>query len=793
MTKEPSSENALARKSRARCWVAGAAVLLGIGVAASADGRAALVIGNAAYEHVPPLANPRNDAEDMAGLLRRLGFVVTEGLDLTDAAMEDRIRAFARQAKAAEVALLFYAGHGLQVGGVNYLLPVDARLADEADLPFEAVALDLVLRSMGTGTNLVFLDACRDNPFIRTWAGAGRSVAGGRGLTRVGQESASGMFIAFATDPDSIAADGEGRNSPFTAALKRHIETPGLEVNSLLTEVRKTVLASTGNMQRPWSNSSLSAAFYFVPPLLSPVGDPAPRPVVGAPDPAAEAWKQIQATDDAQQLERYIAAYPNSPYRTAAEFRLNELRLQPFTVTPKPPNARVRLVDRSEHYQAGMMLPAGEYRVEVSADGYESQEVTVQHDGSLTTQHVALHKVGPKVGDQFRDCPECPEMVVVPAGSYRMGSPPHEPRRQKGEGPMHRVAIAAPFAVGKYEVTFAEWDVCMEAGGCGAYRPGDRGRGRGQRPVIDVSWDDAKRYVQWLSRKTKKPYRLLSESEWEYAARAGMQTAYSWGDQIGSGRANCYLCGGQSNGRQTAPVGSFAANRWGLHDMHGNVREWVEDCFNDTYAGPNWVLSKESALLAQSPRDGTAWLKGNGNCSKRVVRGGSYSNRPEGVRAAVRAGLDNKVRYPYQVGIRVAQTLANALPVSDRAAPPSVPLRKKLGAHLLALSTIYADGGSQAVQTYAKAAGLNLPEQGVTVQVFATSERDVAGLEQRIEEVGGSVQSTFENSIFATLPVPELGALASGEAVWRMDMQHAVLAPAEVVDLETEHGGRNAK
>ena len=386
------------------------AVCLGVGLVTSANDRVALVIGNAAYQHAPALANPRNDAEDMAGLLRRLDFAVTEGLDLTDAAMEDRIRAFARQAKAAKVALLFYAGHGMQVGGVNYLLPVDAQLKDEADLPFEAVALDLVLRSMGTGTNLVFLDACRDNPFARGWAGAGRSAAVGRGLTRVAEASASGMFIAFATDPDSIAADGEGRNSPFTAALKRHIETPGLEVNSLLTEVRKTVLESTGNVQRPWSNSSLSAAFYFVPPPSSPTGDPAPRPVVGAPDPAAEAWKQIQATADVRQLERYIAAYPNSPYRTAAEFRLNELRQHPFTVTPEPPSARARLVDRSEPYQAGMMLPAGEYRVEVSADGYETETVTVQHGGSPTTQRVALRKVGLKASDPFRDCAECPEM-----------------------------------------------------------------------------------------------------------------------------------------------------------------------------------------------------------------------------------------------------------------------------------------------------------------------------------------------------------------------------------------------
>ena len=606
----------------------------------AANERVALVIGNAAYEYVPPLVNPRNDAEDMAGLLRRLGFVVTEGLDLTDSAMKDRIRAFGRRARGAEVALVFYAGHGMQVGGVNYLLPVDARLADELDLDFEAVALDLVLRSMGTGTNLVFLDACRDNPFSRGWAGAARSLVG-RGLKRVEGGSASGMFIAFATDPDSIAADGDGRNSPFTAALKRHIETPGLEVNSLLTEVRNSVLKSTGNVQRPWSNSSLSAAFYFVPPPSSPTGDPAPRPVVGAPDPAAEAWKQIQATADVRQLERYIAAYPNSPYRTAAEFRLNELRRQPFTVTPEPPSARVRLVDRSEPYQAGMMLPAGEYRVEVSADGYGTETVTVQHGGSPTTQRVALRKVGLKASDPFRDCAECPEMVVLPAGSFRMGSPSHEPRRHDDEGPVHRVTIAAPFAVGKYEVTFAEWDACEEAGGCDAYLPEDRGWGRDQRPVINVSWDDAQRYVQWLSWKTRKAYRLPSESEWEYAARAGTQTAYSWETGIGSGRANCNGCGSRWDNDQTAMVGSFMANAWGLHDMHGNVWEWVEDCWNGNYAG--------------APRNGTAWL--SGSCSERVLRGGSWFSTPSNLRAAYRNRTSTGHRSSY-LGFRVVRTLA---------------------------------------------------------------------------------------------------------------------------------------
>ena len=242
-----------------------------------------------------------------------------------------------------------------------------------------------------------------------------------------------------------------------------------------------------------------------------------------------------------------------------------------------------------------------------------------------------------------RDCLECPEMVVVPAGSYRVGSPSYEQGRRDAEGPVHDVTIGAPFAVGRYEVTFAEWDACARDGGCprGEGIADDWDWGRGRRPVIDVSWDEAKRYVQWLSRKTGKPYRLLSESEWEYAARAGTETAYSWGDEIGVNRANCRGCGSQWDFSKTAPVGSFGANAWGLHDMHGNVWEWVEDCWNDSYAG--------------SPADGSAWLAGN--CTERVLRGGSWNFEPSYLRAAYRFRFTTGNRN-YFYGFRVARTLA---------------------------------------------------------------------------------------------------------------------------------------
>ena len=248
-----------------------------------------------------------------------------------------------------------------------------------------------------------------------------------------------------------------------------------------------------------------------------------------------------------------------------------------------------------------------------------------------------------KPGRVFRDCAECPEMVVVPAGPFMMGSPPGDRDSSDIDRPQHRVTIAAPFAVGKYEITFDEWDACVAAGGCGGYRPSDRGWGRGRRPVIHVSWDDAKAYVDWLARESGEPYRLLSEAEWEYAARAGTTTRYSWGDEIGRNRANCAACRSRSYNKQTVRVGSFPANRFGLHDVHGNVWEWVEDCWHGNYRG--------------APSDGSAWISG-GDCGVHVMRGGGWTDiHPAYLLFAHRNGSTSGNRKHYGLGFRVARTL----------------------------------------------------------------------------------------------------------------------------------------
>ena len=229
-----------------------------------------------------------------------------------------------------------------------------------------------------------------------------------------------------------------------------------------------------------------------------------------------------------------------------------------------------------------------------------------------------------------------PEMVAIPAGTFRMGCVTRG-NCDRDERPVHGVRVA-PFELSKHEVTFAQWDVCVEYGDC--RRVSDEGWGQGERPVINVSWNDAQQYLSWLSRETGETYRLPSEAEWEYAARAGAETRYWWGNDIGRGRANCDDCGSQWDGEQTAPVGSFPPNGFGLHDVHGNVYEWVEDCWNDRYRG--------------APSNGRAWT--HGDCSFRVRRGGSWTSTAEFVRVSRRGnGYTDR---PYSAtGFRIARTL----------------------------------------------------------------------------------------------------------------------------------------
>lgn len=261
-------------------------------------------------------------------------------------------------------------------------------------------------------------------------------------------------------------------------------------------------------------------------------------------------------------------------------------------------------------------------------------------------------------GSIFKDCPACPEMVVIPAGEFVMGSNLEE-SGHTDEKPQHPVKLAKPFAIGRFEVTFAQWDACVAAGACPA--ASDDEAGRGDRPVYNVNWSDAQAYVKWLSAQTGKAYRLPAESEWEYAARAGTQTPWFWGpaeDSAGSTRACTFANTHDETSKEAhpmyvwsnhkctdgfpeaAPVGRFKPNPFGLHDMLGNLREWVQDCHHGGYKG--------------APADGSAWDEAQ--CEKRIVRGGAWIDGASTTRSAYRHPEDPAYRN-YQVGFRVARDL----------------------------------------------------------------------------------------------------------------------------------------
>ncbi len=250
-----------------RCVLA-AAIVLAVQISpVLAAKRVALVIGNAAYKHAGALANPKNDATDMAANLKALGFDVILGTDLDKKALDGKVREFARALESSDAGVFFYAGHGLQVAGQNYIIPIDAKLEGERDLDFETVRLDFILRQMELNreskTNIVFLDACRDNPLARNLSRSmgTRSTSIGHGLAQV--DAGVGTFVAFSTQPGNVALDGNGRNSPFASALTKRIREPGKNLNAIMIDVRKDVLSATSGKQVPWDHSALTGDFFF--------------------------------------------------------------------------------------------------------------------------------------------------------------------------------------------------------------------------------------------------------------------------------------------------------------------------------------------------------------------------------------------------------------------------------------------------------------------------------------------------------------------------------------------------
>ena len=618
--------------------------------------------------------------------------------------------------------MVFYAGHGIEVGGRNFLVPVDAQLKSDREVEFETVPLDLVSRAVeaASGLGLVILDACRDNPFAAAMQRAGSSRSIGRGLARV--EPSGEMLVAYAAKGGTVASDGKGRNSPYSTALLRYLEEPGLEVGLMFRKVRDAVLKSTGRKQEPFVYGSLSSKGFYLARRPAAPATPQAKPAIppksgsGSDRLTAEQlaakrlgqekellfWQSVKDSRDPADIRAYLQRYPKGTYAALADNMLKRLEAaaaqpgsgaaagpenQSAALPSKPGPAKPETPADPAAAEATLGLSFRDRSLiqwGLSAAGFDpgpadgafgprtraALKAWQARGGAAATGHLTLaaanalkaagekaYRAAGRPGRTFRDCAACPVMAVLPAGSFVMGSPSHEQGRSKAEGPQRRVSIRRPFAVGKYEVTVAEWDACVSAGGC-SDSLSVSGWDNNQRPIAYVGWNDAKQYVRWLSRRTGKRYRLLSESEWEYAARAGTRTSRYWGNSVS---AQCgYANGadgvfkeGNSDWRwqvapcrdghvDTAPVGSLGANGFGLHDLLGNVSEWVEDCWHDSYQG--------------APSDGRAWTSG-GDCGRRVMRGGSYFSSPNGLRAAARS-QDSGGENDSDNGFRVARTLA---------------------------------------------------------------------------------------------------------------------------------------
>ena len=388
---------------------------------AHAEKRVALVIGNGAYVHATALPNPANDAGAITAALQRIGFEHVVLLkDLGAEALRRALIEFERKAAGADIAVVYFAGHGIEVDGQNFLVPVDARLARAGAVELEAIPLSTVtaVLSGALKLRLVILDACRSNPFrarLAADATGGRKRSVGRGLVRI--EPGENELIAFAAAAGTEADDGSGLHSPFTAALLKQIETPGLEIRLLFGGVRDDVLAATRRLQTPHVYGTLGRELIYLkaPPPADAKPGTVPPPMLSAAD---RMWAVVKDTADIPALEAFRQQFgkANPVYDRLAEAKIAELRKQQL--------AMLKAEQDSKRAEADLLRP----------------------------------------GRVFRDCPDvCPEMVVVPAGSFMMGSPESEEGRDSDEGPQRKVTIARPFAVGKFEVTFAEWDACVAA------------------------------------------------------------------------------------------------------------------------------------------------------------------------------------------------------------------------------------------------------------------------------------------------------------------------------------------
>lgn len=641
--------------------------------------RLALVIGNSAYKKASALPNPVNDATDVGGALRELGFEVMVGLDQTRRDMEKMIREFGdRLAQERGVGLFFYAGHGIQYGGKNYLIPVDADIPDEDEVDFQAVDANLVLRKMSSAQNrlnIVILDACRNNPFARSWRSF-RDLDESGGLAKM--QLPRGTLILYATEPGKVASDGSGRNGLFTESLLEEMNKPGVTVEEMFKEVVNAVDKKSNKKQFPWTEGVILGKFYMVKAVKPPDKIP-PKPTTQNPpvtvkpsggesetvtserDKAtreAETWNLVKNSADERDLRDFLSEFPDGANAAKAIARLEQIVwdsiktandkkafrdfLNEFPKGAYSTAARIKLrqIEARETAETNKKETTTEPKPEVEPPAPSKKETVVKKEpvstenndepkplknvprntnaGAVKTRKTVSPttsqtnvKMAPRTNSVGMD------LVYIPAGSFMMGSSERNVEESMrvgrkdyaevardwfdNEKPQRRVTIQNGFWIGKTEVTQAQWKTVM------GDNPSKFAECGENCPVERVTWEKVKEFLQKLNEKNDGfEYRLPTEAEWEYAARAGTNGIFA-------GVAEEMMWHSGNSEDKTHPVAEKLPNAFGLYDMYGNVSEWTEDIYSPTYEG--------------LPDDGSA-NTAIGDTKLRVIRGGSWNNFP---------------------------------------------------------------------------------------------------------------------------------------------------------------------
>jgi formylglycine-generating enzyme required for sulfatase activity len=629
-------------------------------ISADASDRIALVIGNA-DNSLRPLPNALNDARAMAQALRAAGFDVTVVLNADDSEMNAQLERFLLRQKQGSVSLLYFSGHARMEDGETVLLPAAASDGHTATEQHKrGMRLQNVLRRTAGARQIILLDTCLT---------ASPQVSGNSWKPLF---LPTDSLVAHAAQPGSGAGD-TATHGIFTARLLKSMSFPQRSIEALLAETARDVATITKGRQRPWIASSLAAPLDFndnaaALGVLRFLADSASDTIVAydtrgvLPKDTNEQyeltfWESIKDSNHISDYEAYLQTYPKGRFAGLAKARIDRLRASapkeapkeaareaakeapretPKAVPSRPPAKAAEPPRVAQPKESPPAAPAASPSSPASA-GTTATPPAASPAPSAQSAPSATQDPSPKraaAAGEIKDCPTCPDMITLPAGGFTMGSNTGDP----SEKPEHRVTIAAPFAIGKFEVTMEQWNACVDTGGCTKVTT-DANRPKNV-PVRDVSWEDAQQYVKWLTKVTGKPYRLPTEAEWEYAARGGTATKFWWGEQMRKGTANCKDCGEPWQQEAPVPAGSFAPNPFGLHDVNGSVWEWVNDCWHNNFKG--------------APGDGKSWE--DANCRVRVIRGGSWRENASYMPSSTRFKYDANVRHS-QNGFRVVREM----------------------------------------------------------------------------------------------------------------------------------------